>query len=179
MCQPPQLGANAMARAGVPLRCGPKATAEDSSSCATASCTCPGLLYPPSGPCLDPYAFHPAGTVASSSTGQSTWWVESGFQGVAARSQTVVPSRGSRLPAVFRVQPPGISVRHFSHPTITASPLRVQIPRASWSRFVRRIGYVPLLISGWMGTMMPKQVGVERQAGCFEAWWRVYMGKLP
>lgn len=32
------------------------------------------------------------------------------------------------------------------------------IPRASWSRFVRRIGYVPLLISGWMGTMMPKQV---------------------
>ncbi|KAL4451792.1 hypothetical protein ABPG75_007454 [Micractinium tetrahymenae] len=39
------------------------------------------------------------------------------------------------------------------------------IPRASWSSFVRRIGYVPLLISGWMGTMMPKKVAMTIVVG--------------
>ncbi|KAL4421076.1 hypothetical protein ABPG77_001371 [Micractinium sp. CCAP 211/92] len=32
------------------------------------------------------------------------------------------------------------------------------IPQAQWASFVRRIGYVPMLIWGWCGSFMPKQV---------------------
>lgn len=35
----------------------------------------------------------------------------------------------------------------------------LQIPRATWAAFVRRMGYVPLWAWGWAGSFMPKQVG--------------------
>ncbi|EFN52435.1 hypothetical protein CHLNCDRAFT_138958 [Chlorella variabilis] len=32
------------------------------------------------------------------------------------------------------------------------------VPRAQWGSFVRRIGYVPMLVWGWCGSFMPRQV---------------------
>nr|AID16200.1 diacylglycerol acyltransferase type 2 [Ettlia oleoabundans] len=32
------------------------------------------------------------------------------------------------------------------------------IPRAQWTSIVRRLGYVPMIVWGWMGSFMPKQV---------------------
>ncbi|KAL4854850.1 Diacylglycerol O-acyltransferase 2D [Chlorella vulgaris] len=37
---------------------------------------------------------------------------------------------------------------------------RLLVPRAHWARFVRRIGYMPMLVWGWCGSFMPKQVAM-------------------